>query len=226
MPCQSVSAILLAGGAGQRMQSAVPKQFLLIKNKPIVRYSFDLFLSMVEISEIVVVCDPQYRHFFELPGHLPKKVTFALPGTRRQDSVYHGLQGVSTPCDLVCIHDSARPIINRKLVLNTLDAAQQHGAATVGLPIRYTIKERDEQGTVKNTPDRSLFWEIQTPQVICYDLLQKGFQYAIKHGITVTDDVSLVELLNEKVKLVEGSPDNLKITVPLDLQMAAFLLDA
>lgn len=216
-----VSAILLAGGRGQRMQAALPKQFLLIHQKPIARYSFELFLEMPEITEIIVVCDPEYRHYFN--AQTDKKIAFALPGERRQDSVYNGLQEISNHNPLVCVHDSARPLIDRQLVVRVLNAAAEIGAATVGMPVKFTVKESDGNDFVSRTPDRSLMWEIQTPQVIEYALLKKAFTYALENQFTVTDDVSLVELLHAKVKLVTGSHQNLKITFPEDLSIAAEL---
>lgn len=211
------SAILLAGGIGSRMNSQIPKQFLQLAEKPISRYSFDIFSAMSEIDEIIVVCLPEYCGLFE---SLSKHVTFALPGDRRQDSVYNGLMKVSKNSNFICIHDAARPFIDEELVKRALDAGFAHGAATVGMPVKFTIKQSDEHHFVRSTPDRTYIWEIQTPQVIRKDLLQEGFNYAIENNLTVTDDVSLVELLGKKVKLVEGSHINLKITVPSDLMIA------
>ena len=96
----------------------------------------------------------------------------------------------------------------------------------MGVPVRFTIKEVDSGQHVKNTPDRSTLWEIQTPQVIAKDILAKGFAHAIEKEVTVTDDVSLAELVGNRVKIVEGSADNIKITVPSDLIFAHQLLDS
>jgi 2-C-methyl-D-erythritol 4-phosphate cytidylyltransferase len=213
------SAILLAGGIGSRMQSAMPKQFLEIHQKPIACYSFDLFLQMPEIDEIVVVCSPDFRHFFNSDA---KPVIFALPGERRQDSVYNGL--LASSHNLICIHDAARPFIDRNLVSRILKAALDHGVATAAMPVKFTVKEGDANHFVKNTPDRTYMWEIQTPQVLGREILIQGFDYANKNKLTVTDDVSLAELVGKQVKLVEGSHTNLKITVPSDLVIAYQLI--
>jgi 2-C-methyl-D-erythritol 4-phosphate cytidylyltransferase len=217
------SVILLAGGTGTRMQAEIPKQFLPLANKPIAIYSFELFLSMPEIDEIVVVCDPSYRYYFQNPAST-KTVSFALPGERRQDSVYNGMMAANPNYGLVCVHDSARPFIDRSLVLRALEAGRTHGAATVGMPIKFTVKETDQNQFVKTTPDRSKIWEIQTPQVVKRKILEEGFCHAQVHKITVTDDVSLAELVGTTVKLVEGSHINLKITVPSDLAIANHLI--
>lgn len=213
-----VSAILLAGGIGSRMQSHQSKQFLELQGKPIILYSYELLLTIPEIKEIIIVCLPEYRELFTNPTD--KHIAFALPGKRRQDSVYNGLMEASKDSTLICIHDGARPFIDEALVTRVLDAGIKYGAATVGMPIKFTIKQSDKEHFVQSTPDRELIWEIQTPQVIHKDLLLAGFKYANENNLTVTDDTSLVELLGKEVKLIEGSHMNLKITVPSDLIIA------
>jgi len=217
------SAIILAGGQGTRMQESLPKQYLSLGSKPVARHCFDIFIEMPEITEIVVVCDPSYRNVFAHSSST-KQVLFALPGKRRQDSVYNGLLASTPSFQLVCVHDAARPFIDRTLVNRALEAGQQWGAATVGLPIKFTVKESTTQHFVHKTPDRSLLWEIQTPQVLHRDIISEGFRYAQEHNITVTDDVSLAELVGKQVKLIEGSHENFKITVPVDLMIAQELL--
>lgn len=222
-PKGSVSAILLAGGVGARMQMPIPKQFLFIKGKPIALYSYQLFLEMPEIDEIVVVCAPEYRTIFETAS-ATKKITFAFPGERRQDSVYNGFRAMQMPSDFVCIHDAARPLIRASLVQKVLNAAQEHGAATAGLPLKFSIKEHDGTEFVKFTHDRSRFWEIQTPQAINTSLLAEGFKHIAAHNLTVTDDVSIIESLQLPVKLVQGCSMNIKITTPEDLEFATYFL--
>jgi 2-C-methyl-D-erythritol 4-phosphate cytidylyltransferase len=214
---QKITAILLSGGKGSRMQSQVPKQYLTIRNKPIALYSFEVFLAMPEIREIVVVCNKEYEPLFQ---STEKRIIFATPGERRQDSVYNGLQAVPADADLVCIHDSARPHITPELVRRALDAGILYGAATVGVPAKNTIKECNEFAFVKNTPDRSKIWEIQTPQVLRASLLREGFKQVNKKNLTVTDDVSIAEHLKYPVKLVDGDIRNLKITTQEDLLIA------
>jgi 2-C-methyl-D-erythritol 4-phosphate cytidylyltransferase len=219
------TAILLAGGTGTRMGAAapIPKQYLQIHGKAIVQYSFDLFVSMDEIDEIVVVCDPLYEHFFA--ESFSKPLRFALPGPRRQDSVLNGFHASSPESTTILVHDGARPIINEEQVRRALDAGIECGAATLGMPVKFTVKVSDTEGMVVATPDRTTIWEIQTPQVLRRDIFQKGFAFAKAHNATVTDDVSLAELIGAPVKLVEGSHTNIKITVPSDLIIATNLLD-
>lgn len=218
MKRKNISVILLAGGKGSRLASALPKQYIPIGNKAVALHSFEVFLDQEEIDEIIVVCAQEFRPLFKSSGN--KTVSFAEPGERRQDSVFNGLQALNPQAELVCIHDSARPFINKELVKRVLEAGILYGAATVGTPVKNTIKESNEFAFVKNTPDRSKIWEIQTPQVIRVSLLKEGFIHVNKNNITVTDDVSIAELMKYPVKLVEGDYRNFKITTPDDLVVA------
>jgi 2-C-methyl-D-erythritol 4-phosphate cytidylyltransferase len=216
---RDVSVILLAGGKGTRMKTDIPKQFLQLQDKPLARYSFDLFLTLNEVAEIIVVCDPAYHEVFATPA-TPVKIRFAEPGLQRQDSVYNGLQKVDDQSRLICVHDSARPFVDAEMTRRALQAARESGAATTGMPVKFTVKECDKNRLVTNTPPRDFVWEIQTPQVIQSAWLKKGFQHVQEHNITVTDDVSVVESIGLPVKLVEGSYRNLKITSYEDLLLA------
>jgi 2-C-methyl-D-erythritol 4-phosphate cytidylyltransferase len=130
------------------------------------------------------------------------------------------MQLVSSTAPFVCIHDAARPFISYELVKNVMEEAWMHGAASAAVPIKFTIKEAGRDNFVTHTPERSRIWEVQTPQVIKQEWLQEGFKIAKENNITVTDDVSLVELLSYPVKLVEGTHSNLKITTPEDMLLA------
>lgn len=213
---ESIGVVLAAGGIGSRMQSAIPKQFLAIDGKPIVQYSLELFAAQPEIHEIVIVCSEEYRHFFSLEA-LGAKVKFALPGKRRQDSVYNGFMAMEQEHSLICVHDAARPFVTLPILKRVLDAAKSCGAAASAMPVKFTVKQADPEGKVIQTYDRATLWEIQTPQALTPSLLKSGYEYVLKHEMTVTDDVSLVELLGKPVQLVEGSYSNIKITTPEDL---------
>jgi 2-C-methyl-D-erythritol 4-phosphate cytidylyltransferase len=221
------SAILLAGGLGTRMQSAVAKQFLPLGDKPVALHSFSLFLEIPQIDELIVVCAEEYRPLFADFSKTSKKpMQFAEPGPRRQDSAYNGLLAASSESTLICIHDAARPFINSTLVCQLLEAAQQHGAAAPAIPLKFTIKERCSENMVIRTPDRTRFCEIQTPQAIKKEILLAGYRHVHAHGITATDDVQLAELAGYPVKLVDGSETNIKLTTPFDLLLATQFLEA
>ncbi|KDO41349.1 hypothetical protein CISIN_1g022657mg [Citrus sinensis] len=139
---KSVSVILLAGGRGKRMGANMPKQYLPLLGQPIALYSFYTFSRMVEVKEIVVVCDPSYSDIFEeTKEKINVDLKFSLPGKERQDSVYSGLQEVDFNSELVCIHDSARPLVLSKDVQKVLMDALRVGAAVLGVPAKATIKE-------------------------------------------------------------------------------------
>lgn len=213
-----VSLILLAGGIGSRMKSAEPKQFLKLGDKPLVFYSLEVFLKLEEINEIVVVAPQEYHHLFS-------SYKCAKPGARRQDSVYNGLQMVSEKADFILTHDGVRPFITVDMVKKLIVEGKKVGAATLGMPVKPTIKECNGDQFVERTPDRAKVWEIQTPQFLTKKLIDKGFSEAIAKNLTVTDDTSLAELINHPVKLVEGSYTNLKITTPEDLPLAETILN-
>jgi 2-C-methyl-D-erythritol 4-phosphate cytidylyltransferase len=215
----TATIVLLAGGRGSRMKSVVPKQYMELQGKPVALHSYEHFINLPEAIEIVVVCDPSFRSLFPAPPN-GKIVSFALPGERRQDSVYNGFMAKQCDSDLVCIHDAARPFITDDLIRRVMDSANEHGAATAAVPVKFTVKEADNGGFVMRTPDRSLMWEIQTPQVVRPGLLTLGFHKALSEGLTVTDDVSLIEMIGHPVKLVEGGYMNLKITTPEDFALA------
>lgn len=219
---KDVSVILLAGGKGSRMNLEIPKQFLPLGNQLMVHYSFHFFTKLSCVKEIVVVSEPKYQTFFQQTKDV--EIRFALPGITRQLSVFNGLQEVSSDAKLVCTHDGARPFLDEMSFYELVKEARANEAATLAVPLKFTVKEKDRSNFVTKTHDRAPLVEIQTPQIIHYDLLKKGFKYAQEKQIEVTDDVSLVELLQKPVKLVMGSYQNIKITTVEDLELAEMIV--
>ncbi|PSS21671.1 2-C-methyl-D-erythritol 4-phosphate cytidylyltransferase [Actinidia chinensis var. chinensis] len=223
---KSVSVILLAGGKGKRMGASMPKQYLPLLGQPIALYSFYTFSQMIEVKEIIVVCDPSYEDIFQdTKEKIQVDLKFTLPGKERQDSVYSGLQAVDLKSELVCIHDSARPLVTSGDVKKVLKDGWLNGAAVLGVPVKATIKEANSESYVARTLDRKTLWEMQTPQVIKPDLLKKGFELVNREGLEVTDDVSIVEHLKHPVYITEGSYTNIKVTTPDDLLLAERILN-
>ena len=214
----SVSVVLLAGGVGKRMGAAMPKQYLPLRGKPIALHSLAVFEALPEVAEVVVVCDPAYRDLFEAAATTPLK--FAEPGAERQDSVSNGLARISAASALVAVHDSARPLVTGGEVQACIGDALEHGAAVLGVPVKPTIKEADGAGFVAKTLQRSLLWEVQTPQIVRPALLRAGFELVAAEGLEVTDDVSVVEALGEPVKITLGRYTNIKVTTPDDMSVA------
>lgn len=233
-----VAVILLAGGTGSRMKADRPKQFLKLQGRTVLEHSLDIFCSLPEVSVIVLVMDPAYRVPFmplaERTAELhasPPPIVYADPGEERQDSVLSGLciaeeeaaeRGV--PVALVAVHDSARPLVTRAEVQAVVHDAREHGAAVLGVRSKATVKESEDGEFVLRTVPRERLWEVQTPQVVRPELLRRGFDHVQKEGLAVTDDVSVVEWLNEPVKLTAGEYTNLKITTPEDLDIATSIL--
>ncbi|WZY78633.1 2-C-methyl-D-erythritol 4-phosphate cytidylyltransferase, chloroplastic-like [Brassica napus] len=222
---KSVSVILLAGGQGKRMKMTIPKQYIPLLGQPIALYSFFTFSHMPEVKEIVVVCDPFFRDIFEeYEDSIDVDLKFALPGKERQDSVHSGLQEIDVNAELVCIHDSARPLVDTEDVEKVLKDGWAVGAAVLGVPAKATIKEVNSDSLVVKTLDRKTLWEMQTPQVIKPELLKRGFELVKREGLEVTDDVSIVEYLKHPVYVTQGSYTNIKVTTPDDLLLAERIL--
>ncbi|MBS0619882.1 MAG: 2-C-methyl-D-erythritol 4-phosphate cytidylyltransferase [Verrucomicrobia bacterium] len=195
------------------MQSSLPKQYLDLRGRPLALHSFETLKNSPLITDLIVICEEAYRSLF--PG-----ARFASPGERRQDSVFNGLQLVTT--EFVCIHDSARPFLHPDDLESVLLAAKEGGAATLALPVQNTIKESDSKGFIQKNVPREKLWEMQTPQVCRTDLLKAG--YALSEGELVTDDNSLVQLTGHPIRLVKGRSTNFKVTTPEDLLLAHALL--
>ena len=219
-----VSAILLAAGAGSRLGSAVSKPLVKIGKHPIIFYSLHTLSKYPGIDEIVVVVNSgnQERITRVIKNYSFKKIkAVVLGGRRRQDSVYNGLQAIGQKNKWVLIHDSARPFINIKLILAVIQQAKKNGAAILAVKPKATIKFSAGRHIIKRTLERDKLWEAQTPQVFKKDILLKAYKRYSQDS--VTDDASLVEKLNKKVRIVPGSYGNIKITTGEDLLFAGLI---
>lgn len=223
-------AIIPAAGTGSRMQAGVNKQYLLLAGRPILAHTLALFAAHPRIDRICIVVpadeiDYCRAEIVTLYGR-DKVSAIIAGGPTRQDSVANGLLGCNaTVDDLVLIHDGARPLL-RAIDLDALiAAAAQSGAATLGVPVKDTIKEVQD-GVIIATPERSALWQVQTPQAFRYGLLLVAHSQARADGFTGTDDAMLVERLPHPVTMVAGSYRNIKITTPEDLVIASAFLAA
>lgn len=225
-PPHQAAAIVLAGGVGSRMKADKPKQLLDLLGKPVMMHSLELFLGMPSISKVVLVLDEQYRPLVsEHKAVHGDRLAFADPGKERQDSVANGLALIGDEAPLICVHDSARPLVSVASVLQVIADAAEHGAAVLAVPCKATIKESPDGKFVGRTLQRSKLWEIQTPQVVRTELLRAGFAKAAAEALEVTDDASLVEALGKPVKLTLGEYTNFKLTTPEDMVIARDLLE-
>lgn len=214
------SVILLSGGKGLRMGSTTPKQYLSLGQKRVIDYSLAV-LERLDSEELCIVCEKKDESFF---AHV-KEAVFARPGSTRQGSMHKGLLALTKPCDLILIHDGARPFLNLAIVHKVLLAAWKHQASACGLKAHATFKLVDEFDHVKQTIPREFLREIQTPQALRRDLLEKGFKTAKSKQLELTDDIALAELLGIRPYIVEGNSCLFKITTPQDLAFAEFLLN-
>lgn len=221
----NIAVILLAGGKGKRMKSTVPKQFLLLLGKPVFLRSLDIFRSMEGIvTNIIIVLDESYREEYSHILAEDSRISWADPGTERQDSVFNGLSQVPDTASLVAVHDAARPLVTIQEVTNVLTDGLIHGAAVLGVPMKATVKESADGQFVLRTVERSRLWEIHTPQVSTKALFLEGFAKVKAENLEVTDDVSVIEALGKPVKLTLGEYTNIKLTTPDDLQVAEQVL--
>ena len=218
-------AIVLAAGQGKRMNSKVQKQYLLIKDRPVLYYTLNSFETSPLISEIILVTgkdEIEYcrKEIVENYG-FTKVVKIVAGGKERYHSVYEGIQAIDS-ADYVLIHDGARPFVNYEIIERACAAVEEYKACVVGMPVKDTIKIADEEGFAAQTPDRRKVWQVQTPQVFEYELIKNAYEkLMIEEPEGITDDAMVVETMTDhKVKLVEGSYRNIKITTPEDLDIA------
>ena len=218
-------AIVLAAGQGKRMKSKVQKQYLLIKEKPVLYYTLNAFEKSPLISEIVLVTGKDEIEYCQqeiVEKYGFSKVQKIVPGGKeRYHSVYEGIKAIEE-ADYVFIHDGARPFVDEDMIARVCAAVEEHKACVVGMPVKDTIKIADDTGFAEQTPDRRKVWQVQTPQSFEYQLIKDAYEKLLaEEPEGITDDAMVVETMTEhKVKLVEGSYRNIKITTPEDLDIA------
>lgn len=225
-----LACIVAAAGLGLRVGGNQKKQFLCLGGKPLLVHTLEALSASPLVSRLVVVVPPEEVDFCRQAVveryQLPKVQALVGGGKERQDSVYNGLKALSPPPEWVLIHDGVRPFVNTLMIQDCLEGARETGAAVCALPAYETVKEVDSQGVVTGTQDRSRLWLVQTPQVFRYSLILEAHQRAQAEGYYATDDAALVERLGGKVKVVQGSHQNIKITTAEDFQRAEVIMAA
>ena len=221
------SVVIVSAGRGSRMKADINKQFLKLQNKEVIAHTIDKFYNNENRGEIIVVVREDEAEFFKIniiEKYGYKNIKIAFGGSERQDSVYNGLKMVDENCKIVLIHDGARPFVNNETIDSAIESAKENKCVIVGVPVKDTIKVIDENNNVCDTPDRSTLWSIQTPQVFDYSLIMKAHEKAREDNYYGTDDSMLMEYFGQKVKVVEGSYNNIKITTPEDLKIGEEIL--
>lgn len=224
-----ISVVIVAAGIGKRMKSKLNKQYILLNEKPILAHTIERFEQNEYIDEIIVVARSEeidYCKYSVIDKYEFKKVEGVVGGgVERQDSVYNGLKACDKETSVVLIHDGARPFIKDEEIESIIIETLENDACVIGVRVKDTIKVVSSKKYIIDTPDREYLWAVHTPQAFRYSLILEAHEMCKREGLSVTDDSMLVEKLGVKVKMIEGSYDNIKITTPEDLYMAASILE-
>ncbi len=216
-------AIIAAAGAGTRMASDRPKQFLQLAGRPVIFHTLKVFEECDSIDEVIVVLPAaESAGFLSLAGkYSVRKLARVVPGgATRADSVKRGLMAIrSATAEIVAVHDGVRPFVTVDEINNTVAAAKADGAAILVAPVTDTIKEVSG-ASVLRTLDRAVLRRALTPQCFRYELLREAYEHADVNDPSLTDESALVEQLGRPVSIVEGSARNIKITTAEDLIIA------
>jgi len=223
-------AIIIAGGKGIRMHKRINKLFLLLNKEPIIYFTLKIFQNCKNINKIILVIRPEDKNKFKSiikSNKFSKVVKIVDGGLERQDSVYNGIKAIDKPGsdDIILFHNAVNPFVDEVTINNCISATKKFGAAVVGFPAKDTIKVV-EDGFVRQTIDRKLVWQVQTPQAMKYFLAIKAFERAYNDKFYGTDDVSLVERIGGSVKIVYCPRENIKITDPYDLAYVNKMVNA
>lgn len=224
--------IILASGIGKRMGAGKNKVLLKISGKPLIFYTLKAFEKCKEVDKILVVIGRGEIKFAEkiVEKYQIRKIIGIIEGGKERQ--FSGLNAVvylnkvlKDKVGAVAIfHNAANPFVTPEEIARSIASAKKYGAAAAAHPTKDTIKEVDGNGAVVKTLDRSKLWSMQTPQAIKFSLACEAFTRADKENFIGTDDVSLVERLGKKVKIIEGSQYNFKITTPLDFELAKIII--
>lgn len=215
-------AIILGAGNGTRMGIDKSKLLLEINGKTVIQRSVETFLSIKDIDRVIVTVRKNDVELFSKILN-DKRITFVIGGDTRQQSVKNAVDTIDS-CELVIIHDGARPLVTKDTIISTIDNAKKYKAAATGVKVKDTIKVVDDNGYIVDTPNRDSLVAIQTPQIFDFELYKNAMAQAIKDKKDFTDDCKLVENYGEKVKVVIGEYTNIKITTPDDVVVAQQIL--
>lgn len=224
--CKPCGAVIVAAGTARRMEG-VDKIMAELRGEPMILHTIRAFQNTPVIGQIVIATRPD---LIDRISALCKEENFTkvtgvvAGGESRQESVTLGLSCLNKEIKLAAIQDGARPMVTPRLIDRVVRAANTYGAAAPGIPVKDTIKEA-AGGIIKATPDRSVLFAAQTPQVFDIDLIRGALQKAKDEALAVTDDCSAVELLGMSVRLVEGDERNIKVTTRQDLRLAEVLME-
>jgi 2-C-methyl-D-erythritol 4-phosphate cytidylyltransferase len=225
MAATRVTAILAAAGHGARL--GMRKQLYELDGRPVAAWSLATIADCPLVTDVIIACEADEREAFAAlaRAHGGSKVRAVVAGgVRRQDSVYAALRAAPPDTAIVVVHDGARPFVTAEQVERVIASAGSNGAAILAVPVKDTVKQASESGAVLRTVPRETLWTAQTPQAFAYGVLVRAHEAAERDGFVGTDCAMLVEAAGETdVHIVEGSYDNMKITTPEDLPVAAHI---
>jgi len=229
---KKVIAIVPAAGLGKRFNASAKKTFININGIPLFIHTLKRLCDEEAVTEIIpVLKDEDIENGFELVKkyNLDKIVRIAPGGKERQDSIYNALYLVEnknrpSPEDIILIHDGVRPFIPTGLIANLIAELKNADGAIPGVSVKETLKAAAADGTVVSTMNREKFWAVQTPQAFFFNIIQKAYDTAYADGFYATDDAALVERIKGKVKIIPGSPFNIKVTTPEDMELVEWIL--
>jgi 2-C-methyl-D-erythritol 4-phosphate cytidylyltransferase len=216
-------AIIVGGGSGSRMLSEVPKQFMLLRGRPVLMHTIEAFNKSDYNPEIIVVLNVDFHQYWE---NLCLLHNFSIPhklvkgGTQRFDSVKNGIKAIKTKA-IVAIHDAVRPLLSKQLIDRTFEEAERSGNAVAAIKSRDSV--RQNTGTHTIPLDREEIYLIQTPQTFSSEILKKAYTQEYRNEFT--DDASVAEKIGIKINLIDGETRNFKITFPEDIRLAEIYLD-
>lgn len=222
-----VYAIILAGGKGKRMGFKISKQYIELREKPILYYTLTKFINCKDINKIVLVLPKDEIDYCK--KNILDKYSLTVDkivegGKERQDSVYNALEEIEKT-DIILIHDGARPFVSNRIIEDGIKLAKLYGGAAPGVIPKDTIKVKDNSGFSKETLVRDTLLAIQTPQCFKLDIIKSCHKKVKEANISVTDDTMVVEMYGNKVYLYEGDYTNIKVTTPEDLILAEKLIE-
>ncbi|HOA00440.1 2-C-methyl-D-erythritol 4-phosphate cytidylyltransferase [Ruminococcus sp.] len=219
------SVVIVCAGNSTRM-GGVNKILLPLGDRKVIGVTMQAFQACDSVSEIVIVAReddiPAIQAEAEAAG-ITKLAACTTGGATRQESVINGIKKISKETQLVAVHDGARPLVKPEHIEKVIKDASVFGGATLGVPVKDTIKTVDG-GLIIDTPPRSSLYITQTPQIFKRDLCFEGIDFALEHGLDFTDDCQLVEAIGGKVAMTVGDYTNIKITTPEDIDIAGVLL--
>ena len=213
--------LIPAAGSGSRMKAGKNKLLIELEGESLIYWTLKSILSSSSISWVGIIGQPKDKELLlNSVKNFSNQVKWINGGETRQESVFNGLNSLPKDAKKVLIHDGARCLINPELINKCAAELEKNEAVILATKVTDTIKIVDNKGFIKETPNREYLWAAQTPQGFLVDSLKKAHKMAIDKNWIVTDDASLFEMLNWKVKIIEGNYSNIKITSPLDLKIA------